>query len=526
MEIIQALGGLGLFLLGMIIMTEGLRELAGVAIRSVLMRFTSSPVTGAITGAVSTAILQSSSATTVAAVGFVGAGLMSFTSSLGIIFGANIGTTIKGWIVALIGFKLQLGTIMLPVILIGAILRLFSRGKLSSSGYALAGFGLIFVGISAMQHGMSGMQGILTPETLPADTWSGRIMIVFLGMLATVITQSSSAGVAATMTALYAGAISFEQGLALVIGMDIGTTITALLATIGGSTAARRTGLSHLIYNLFTGTGALFLMTPYIILLQYFIPNAISQNPEIALVAFHTTFNFLGVLVVIPFTGQFARLIKKLVPADQSPYTLNLDKTLLEMPDLALKSVQNATLEEYVILLNHVDAILVGNHAEKRADLMRMKVALDETHNYLDAIHLQGSDVNWDRLLDLVHTLDHMQRLHERCEEDEDRAITARETEHLSEMHNMVATLVNETLVCIKDEKWETIIQKSLNTGEMIATKAYPMRDHIATYVAEGRMTVPEATGCLEAIRWLNRVGHHIARINYHLYKALMASGK
>ena len=527
MEIIQALGGLGLFLLGMIIMTEGLRELAGDAIRSVLMRFTSSPVTGAITGAVSTAILQSSSATTVAAVGFVGAGLMSFTSSLGIIFGANIGTTIKGWIVALIGFKLQLGTIMLPVILIGAILRLFSRGKLSSSGYALAGFGLIFVGISAMQHGMSGMQGILTPETLPADTWSGRIMIVFLGMLATVITQSSSAGVAATMTALYAGAISFEQGLALIIGMDIGTTITAVLASIGGSTAARRTGLSHLIYNLFTGTGALLLMTPYIMLLQYFMPNAISQNPEIALVAFHTTFNFLGVLLVIPFTGQFARLIKKLIPADKSLYALNLDKSLLEMPDLALKTVQNTTLEEYVTLLNHVDAILVGNHAEKRADLTRMQSVLDETQTYIDDIHLQGAqDTNWERMLDLVHTLDHMQRLHERCEEDEDRAITARETEDLSEIHDMLANMVIDTIEAIKDDNWESIVQQSLKTSKAINAQVDPLRDRIAALVAEDRISVPASTDCLEAIRWLRRVAHHVARINYHLQRALLASGK
>jgi phosphate:Na+ symporter len=527
MEIVQALGGLGLFLLGMIIMTEGLRELAGDAIRSALMRFTSSPSSGAVTGAISTAILQSSSATTVAAVGFVGAGLMTFTSSLGIIFGANIGTTITGWLVALLGFKLKLGTIMLPVILVGTILRLFSKGKVSSSGYALAGFGLIFVGISAMQDGMAGMQGLITPDTLPADTWLGRIEIVLLGALATIITQSSSAGVAATMTALNAGAISFEQGLALIIGMDIGTTVTAVLATIGGSTGARRTGISHMIYNLFTGTFALLLITPYIMFWQHFIPDGLAQNAEIALVAFHTTFNLIGVLLVIPVTGNFARFIKKLIPEDRSPYTLNLDRSLLETPAFALNAVQNAVLIEYVTLLNHIDAILLGNHIEKRADLVRMQVALDETHEYLDAIHLKGStDVNWDRMLDLVHTLDHMQRLHERCEEDEDRAITARESETLAEMHNMLTKVLHETLESIKDENWEIIVHQSLKTGEAIAAQAYPQRDEIASYVAEGRMTVPDATDCLEAIRWLNRVGHHIARINYHLYKALLASGK
>ncbi len=524
---IQALGGLGLFLLGMIVMTEGLRELAGDAMRSALMRFTSSPATGAATGALSTAILQSSSATTVAAVGFVGAGLMTFTSSLGIIFGANIGTTLKGWLIALIGFKLQLSTIMMPLILIGAILRLFSSGKLSSSGFTLAGFGLIFVGIGLMQQGMSGMEGIITPETLPADTWLGRIQIVLLGALITMITQSSSAGVAATMTALYAGAISIEQGLALIIGMDIGTTITALLATIGGSVGARRTGISHMIYNLFTGTGALLLITPFIMAWQYLFPGGLTQDPEIALVAFHTFFNTLGVLLILPLTGQFARLIKKLIPEAKSPYAINLDKSLLKTPEFALTAVQDAVLVEYVLLLNHVDAVLNIDHKDKRADLERLQTVLDETHEYLAMIQLHGStDINWNRMLDLVHTLDHMQRLHERCEEDEDRAITARETKNLSQMHDMLVTLAQETLENIKDENWGDLVLKSRRTEQDIVQQVDPLRDDIAACVADGSMTVPVATDCLEAIRWLERVSHHIARINHHLNRAMLASGK
>ena len=525
--IIQALGGLGLFLLGMIVMTEGLRELAGDAMRSALMRFTSSPATGAATGAISTAILQSSSATTVAAVGFVGSGLMTFTSSLGIIFGANIGTTITGWLVALVGFKLKLGMVMLPLILVGAIMRLFTSGRLSSSGYTLAGFGLIFVGIGLMQQGMSGMQDIITPETLPADTWIGRIQIVLLGAVATMITQSSSAGVAATMTALHAGAISFEQGLALIIGMDIGTTVTALLATIGGSVGARRTGISHLIYNLFTGTGALLLITPYIMTWQYLFPGGVMQNPEIALVAFHTLFNTLGVLVILQVTSQFARLVKKLIPEEKSPYAINLDKSLLKTPEFALTAVQDAVLVEYVLLLNHIDAVLDIDHRDKRADLERLQTVLNETHEYLDLIQLHGSsDSNWNRMLDLVHTLDHMQRLHERCEEDEDRAITARETRDLSQMHDMLVTLVHETLDNIKDENWGELVLKSRQTQQTIEQQADPQRDIIAAYVADGSMTVPAATDCLEAIRWLRRVSRHIARINYHLNKALLASGK
>jgi phosphate:Na+ symporter len=525
--ILKALGGLGLFLLGMIIMTEGLRALAGDAIRAALMRFTSSPVSGAMTGAVSTAILQSSSATTVAAVGFVGAGLMTFTSSLGIIFGANIGTTITGWMVALLGFKLKLGSIMLPVILLGAILKLFTSGKWAASGYTLAGFGLVFVGIGAMQDGMSGMQGIITPETLPDDTWLGRIQIVMLGAVATIITQSSSAGVAATLTALHAGAISFEQALALVIGMDIGTTITAVLATIGGTTAARRTGISHLIYNLMTGTGALLLITPYIMVLLYFVPTALAANAEISLVAFHTLFNLLGVILILPFTGRFARFIKRLLPEKHSPYVIELEPSLLETPSLALTAVQNVVLVEYSLLLNHIEAVLDPDQSDKRADLSRMQVILDETQAYLDAIVPTGKDdASRVRMLDLVHTLDHLQRLHERCEEDEDRAITARETRELASMHGLLAHMVHEVIEDIGRENRENIVRHSQEAEQALSQQVDPLRDLIASRVADDSIDVPEATDCLEAIRWLHRVSHHVARINYHLENALLDTGK
>ena len=192
-------------------MTGALRSLQGNAIRSALKKLTKSPLSGALTGAVSTAVLQSSSAVTVTAVGFVGAGLMTFPQSLGIIFGANAGTTITGWLVVLLGFKLKLGTVILPVILIGAILKLFAKDRIATMGYALAGFGLIFVGIDMLQQGMSGLEQVMTPEQFPEDTWIGRLKLVLMGVIVTLITQSSSAGVAVSLTALFAGTINFEQ---------------------------------------------------------------------------------------------------------------------------------------------------------------------------------------------------------------------------------------------------------------------------------------------------------------------------
>lgn len=527
MAIVQTAGGIGLFLLGMIILTSGLRELPGNALRSALMRFTKSPLSGAVTGAVITAILQSSSATTVAAVGFVSAGLMSFSHALGIIFGANIGTTITGWLVALLGIKLQFGTVVLPVILFGAILKLFARGRLGIIGYSLAGFGLIFVGISMLQQGMSDFDGFINSQIFQTETLAGILKLVLIGIMVTVITQSSSAGVAATLTALYSGAISFEQAAILVIGMDIGTTFKAIVATIGGSTAARRTGYSHVIYNLFTGSMALFLVAPYIYVCNSVAPTLITDNAEIALVLFHTSFNTLGVIIVLPFAYRFARMMTRLVP-DIAPFqTSRLDDALLEHPDLALNAIHETTRNQLLVLLDHITAILTNGRNGKRVNLVQLQTALDETHIYLDNIHLsdaQGRE--WERLITFIHILDHMQRLHERCEEEEDRAITAgRDVELLADRTLLINT-INEIIDNIKQDKWSEAASHAGQTRTKIQESQTPYREAVMQKIARGQMDVAVGTEHLEAIRWLNRISRHIGRITEHFKTSVLSVGK
>ncbi|MBT8061357.1 MAG: Na/Pi symporter, partial [Gammaproteobacteria bacterium] len=177
-QLMTTLGGLGLFLLGMGVMTDGLKALAGESLHAWLTRFTHSPSSGALTGTVATAVLQSSSATTVTTVGFVAAGLLSFPQALGIIFGANLGTTVTGWMVALFGFKLKIGAAALPVVFAGAMVRTFGRGRWQEVGKAVAGFGVIFLGMDFMQSGMSAFQGTVTPDQFPPDTLTGRIILV------------------------------------------------------------------------------------------------------------------------------------------------------------------------------------------------------------------------------------------------------------------------------------------------------------------------------------------------------------
>ncbi|NEQ48117.1 MAG: Na/Pi cotransporter family protein [Leptolyngbya sp. SIOISBB] len=510
----------------MTVMTDGLRSLAGNAMRSALMRFTRTPLSGALTGAITTALLQSSSATTVATVGFVSAGLLQFDNALGIIFGANLGTTVTGWLVAILGFKLQLDTAVLPLIFIGASLKLFAGGKYAKVGMAIAGFGLIFVGISTLQAAMGEVQGIITPDQLPGDSWLGRLQLVSLGIVATIITQSSSAGVATTLAALYAGAINFAQAAALVIGMDVGTTVTAVIATLGGSVDARRTGMSHVLYNVITGAIALTLITPYIALWERLAPGQLMQDAEIGLVAFHTCFNLVGVTLLLPFTRQFARLITRLVPNREPTFTDGLSDELLEQPDLALRAAQISIQSELIALLQHVEAIL-GHSSGSLVELTTLQIALDETHTYLDNIQLRQTHSNdLERLIAMMHALDHLQRIHERCEEDEDRAHTVQKTPDLTMEYQVLIDSIADEIVALQKNRWNQAAHTAAIAAKQIHQKVHPYRDLTIAQIAQGDIDVVQGTARLEAIRWLRRVSKHIARITQHMQQATLAIGK
>jgi len=524
--IFQVFGGLGMFLLGMVVMTSGLQELAGNVMRASLIRFTHNPLTGAMTGTVSTAILQSSSATTVAAVGFVGAGLIGFPEALGIIFGANIGTTITGWLVALLGFKLKLGVLVMPVIFIGMLLRLFAKAKYASIGFALAGFGVIFIGIALMQEGMGGLQNTFFFGAIPEGSLTGRLSLLAAGIAFAAITQSSSAGVATTLTALFTGLISFEQAAALVVGMNIGTTVTAAIATIGGTVDARRTGLSHVIYNLLTGAGAFMLITPYTLLCETIAPGFLYDNAEIALVAFHTSFNVIGVIIALSVTQAFARLIKRIIPEQEPVFTHRLDIGLLSQPRLALPAVHSTVQDELVALLIYVNAVISDGHGHQ-INLPRMQTMLDKTSDYLDNIHLKtGQGAEWDCLVSMIHALDHMQRLHERCEEEEDRAFTARRTVELMGECQLITDSIQTIISDMQENRWSVASRLAQDTANELHLTVTPYRATVIAAIGSGDITVSEGTNRLEAIRWLQRVSKHVSRITEHLGQASLAMGE
>ncbi len=516
-SITQTVGGLGLFLLGMIVMTDGLGILAGSSIRSVLQRFTRSPLSGVMTGAGSTALLQSSSATTVAAVGFVGAGLMSFQSALGIIIGANLGTTITGWLVVLVGFKLDLMALMFPCVFLGMLLKLLTSGRVAAVGLAVAGFGTIFIGIEQMQLGMSSMQGILSEFDPRTDTVAGRLVLVLAGAAFTALTQSSSAGVAAVLTAMYSEAITLAQGLALVIGMDIGTTVTAMMATVGGSASSRRTGYSHFVYNVMTAVMAFMLITPYVEFWKTIGTEQLAQNSQTILVAFHSGFNLLGVILVLPFAQQFARLMLRVVPESESGYTSRLDSSLLKEPALALDALCASVEAAFLALLEHIDAILSAENSMNHADLRSLQLALDETHDYADDIHLDSDRVRRPKLVNCFHVLDHLQRLHERCDED---APSQRQLRHATDLtldHLRLKQTVERVAQSLQEGRYDEARDLARKNSEAFSDRIETVRASILSHVADVSLEVEEATSALKVMRWFTRVSNHIAQITLHL---------
>lgn len=521
---LEAIGGLGLFLLGMIVMTDGLRTLTGYILRKALMRFTHSPLSGAITGATATAILQSSSATTVAAISFVGAGLMSFPAALGIIFGANIGTTFTGWLVAILGFKMKLGTLVLPFILFGVILKLFGNERYARIGYIMAGFGLIFVGINYMQIGMADFQIAFSNNFLFTDSFTNTLYLVAVGIAFTAITQSSSAGVAATLAILYSNLIDFEQAAALVIGINIGTTITAALATIGGSVDSKRAGFSHVVFNLYTSLLAYLIIIPYVLAWQFLSPGAIENHQEVALVAFHSLFNFLGVSITLPFTDRFARLMERLIPDKGIMYTQSLDRTLLKEPAIAISAIQTTIINIFIDMLFYVNRLLGDRYDHKQINIFKMQQAIDETDSYIDEIQL-GDEKSTDRqaLISIIHCLDHLKRLGKRCTEV-NRTNTIQNYSELEDDRRQMITSNTAIIREIENSNWEEVTAHARSSSEQIEEQVQPIRTTIMENVASGKFLILEANDYLEAVRWLDRTSDHIDRICHHLANSNISS--
>ncbi len=349
------IGGLGLFLLAIGMMTDGLKLAAGSALRDLLSSWSRTPLRGLLAGSIMTAIVQSSSAVTVATLGFVNAGLISMRQTLGIIYGANVGTTMTGWLVALVGFKFSIQAFALPLIGIGMMLKLIQgKGRWASVGLAMVGFGLFFIGLDVLKGAFEGIVGRFDLSQFTAEGVSGVLIYLMLGVIMTILTQSSSASIALTITAASSDMIGLYAAGAMVIGANIGTTSTALLASLGATLNARRVALAQVIFNVGTALVALLLLPVLFRLIQHVSDwFGLSTEPAVALALFHTSFNLLGVLLIFPLNDRLADFLETRFRSQREDAARPrfLDKTVAATPVLAVNALllENRALADRLI---------------------------------------------------------------------------------------------------------------------------------------------------------------------------------
>ena len=510
-QLFYVFGGIGMFLMGMKTMTAALREVAGSGLQAILTRFTTTPLTGVLSGGLMTAAIQSSSATTVMTVGFVGAGLLTMPQALGVIYGANIGTTATGWLVSLLGFKLKLGTLAMAMLFPASLLDLLARGSLARAGRMLAGLCLLLMGLDLMQLGMKDATDILQPEMLPSGSVLGLLALAAIGAALTVVMQSSSAAMALALVLIQSGAISLTQGIAIVAGMNIGTTCTALLAALGGSLAMRQTAVANLVFNLATTAMVVPVMLFGLGALQSLADQTSAMT---AILVFHTGFNLMGALVFLPVTAQFARFIGWLLPEPPQDRLVILDRALLSDPVTALLSVR-AALDGLTLRAYGAMAAALEQPADYRgiAALGPCRSALAEVEVFLADIRLAADDAAQEEGLSaLLHQTDHLVRLLERLTQT-GRISVLQEDPLLQRPALMTAAALRRLLT---EAPGATEQGRLLRILELVKHRKDRHRRGLLLGEHAGVFDLSEVFSHTDAMRWLTRSLHHLERLQHY----------
>ena len=368
-NVFSLLGSLALFLYGMKIMSEGLEKFAGERLRAILAAMTKNRVMGVFTGIFITALIQSSSATTVMVVSFVNAGLMSLVQSLGVIMGANIGTTVTAWIISAIGFKVNIAAFAIPLLAIGMPLIFSGNSKRKSIGEFVFGFSFLFMGLSFLQNSATELNmGEMVASmlaTLPVDSFGTILLFVLVGAVVTMIVQASAATMAITLMLfdMHIPGFGFEQAAALAMGQNIGTTITAFMASLTANTQARRAALAHMFFNVFGVVAVLCVFYPACDAVRWFVTDVlhIKSNDLFLLSAFHTAFNVLNTLILIWFVKQIERFVCRVLPEKGTDENL---------PRLKYISAGLLSTAELSLLEARKEIALMGQRCQRAFDLV------------------------------------------------------------------------------------------------------------------------------------------------------------
>jgi phosphate:Na+ symporter len=384
------LAGLGIFLFGIFMMEESIKLLAGRSFKTLIRRYTGTRIKGLITGIVSTSILQSSSAVSLMVLAFVGAGLMTLVNAIAVIMGAKVGTTITAWIVAIFGFKFKIEAFALPMIGLGGLGLIFlaKSPRYVNISKLLAAFGFLFHGLDFMKSSVEELAVAIDLSALPD---LGLWVYVAAGILLTAIMQSSSATIAVILTTLFTGIIDFRAGAAMVIGANVGTTVTILLGAIGGIPAKKQAAISSLVYNIGTATVVLMILpVMFWLILDIF---EFSDNVVLGVALFHTMFNVTGVLVFFPLIPILARYLERIFPEKRTVLAQHIVNTTPEVPEAAIAALRKEVLNQLYLSIAYIASkyriVPAKTHGDRGSHGNTLRNEKDITYEDLGRLHAE-----------------------------------------------------------------------------------------------------------------------------------------
>lgn len=399
-NVLSLLGSLGLFLYGMKIMSEGLEKFAGDRLRSILAAMTKNRVMGVFTGILITALIQSSSATTVMVVSFVNAGLMTLKQAIGVIMGANVGTTVTAWIISAVGFKVNISAFAIPLLAFGLPLIFNNKSSRKSLGEFIFGFSFLFMGLSFLQTAATDLHiGDLVAGMLahiPYNNIFTIIIFIIVGAIVTMIVQASAATMAITLMLfdMHIEGFGFEQAAALAMGQNIGTTITAFMASLTANTQARRAALAHMFFNVFGVLLVLLMFYPACDAVSWFVTDVmgVKNNDLYKLSAFHTAFNVFNTLVLIGFVNQIEAFVCKVLPMKEQDgeYRLKyISGGILSTAELSIVQAQkeiNSFAERCYRMLGLVRDLL---HTEDEKEFNKLFARIEKYESITDSMEME-----------------------------------------------------------------------------------------------------------------------------------------
>ncbi len=412
--------GIAMFLVGMIFMEDGFKQFAGGALQRVLKRTTSTMPKALFSGFAATAIVQSSSLVSVIAISFLSSKLMTLASAMGVIFGANLGTTATTWIVSLFGVKIKIATYAMPMVIFGVIFKFFKEAKYQGVGNVLIGLGFIFLGIDYMKEGFDTIKDTIDLTQFSGEGLLGLLLYIAIGIAVTVIVQSSSATMALVVTALATGQIVYYDALAISIGANVGTTVTAIVGSLAASSDGKRLAVAHLVFNLATALLAVVFLPLLAASVDFISAQAGIEELVLKLAIFHTIFNLLGIAVVTPFYKVLANYLQRLfIP--KGVKVKYLDENILEVAEASLEAIRNETQRLYKLskkemlkVLNNIDISLDERYRSKikelHANIVLFSLKAQKNMDETQARELNAYKMASIHIIEALKSLKHMQK--------------------------------------------------------------------------------------------------------------------